>query len=59
MNDYLQSALRGWAALLALAAGVAMPYLLRTSSSSAQSYLQRMSPHYWLAYLALIASFFA
>jgi hypothetical protein len=57
MNDYLQSAFSGWAALLALAAGQAMPYLLRTSSGSTKPYQQRMWPHYWLGYLALLASF--
>lgn len=57
MNEYVQSALSGWVALLVLAAGLAMPYMLRTSSGSEKPFLQRMWPHYWLGYLALIASF--
>jgi len=57
MNGYLQSALSGWVALLALVSGLAMPYLLWASRATTKPYLQRMWPHYWLGYLALLVSF--
>jgi hypothetical protein len=57
MNDYLQTALSGWAGVLLFGSGLAMPYLLRRPPGTKVPYLRRMWPHYWLGYLMLIASF--
>jgi len=62
MNDYLQTALSGWAGVVFFGSGLAMPYLLRRvpgakTRPSTTPYLQRLWPHYWLGYLAFIASF--
>lgn len=56
MNDYLQSALSGWAGVLLFGSGLAMPYFLRRSPGAKLPYLRRMWPHYWLGYLAFFFS---
>jgi hypothetical protein len=57
MNNYLQSAFSGWAAVLLFGTGVAMPFLLHNSLRSSKPFLRRMWPHYWLGYLTFFASF--
>src|SRR5271165_1766793 len=57
MNDYLQTALSGWAGVLLFGSGLAMPYLLRRSPSAKAPYPRRMWPHYWLGYLTFFVSF--
>ncbi|HEY0797374.1 MAG TPA: hypothetical protein VGD64_16495 [Acidisarcina sp.] len=62
MNDYLQTALSGWAGVMLFGSGLAMPYLLRrvpgrNKPASSTPYLRRMWPHYWLGYLAFFVSF--
>jgi len=58
MNNYLQTALSGWAGVFLFGAGLALPYLLRRVPGAQTPYLQRMWPHYWLGYLVFTISFF-
>lgn len=57
MNEYLGTALNGWAGVMFFGAGLMMPYLLRKLPGAKAPYLRRLWPHYWLGYLALIVSF--
>ena len=57
MRDYLQSAFSGWTGVLLFGSGLAMPYLFRRLPGARRPYLARMWPHYWLGYLAFLASF--
>lgn len=56
MNEYLETALNGWAGVMLFGAGLMLPYLLRSVPGAKAPYLQRMWPHYWLGYLALLVS---
>jgi hypothetical protein len=56
MNDYVGTALSGWAGVMLVGSGLAMPYLLRGVSRAKTPYLRRLWPHYWLGYLALLVS---
>lgn len=56
MNEYLGTALNGWAGVMLFGAGLMMPYLLRSSPAVKVPYMRRLWPHYWLGYLALIVS---
>ena len=56
MNDYLQAAFSGWGAVALFGSGLAMPYLLRKTRGANTPYLRRMWPHFWLGYLAFLAS---
>jgi hypothetical protein len=57
MNNYLQTALSGWGAVIFFGSGLAMPYLLRRTGGAKIPYLSRMWPHFWLGYLAFLVSF--
>lgn len=63
---YFASAYAGWLGVIFLGAVAVLPYMLRRSVistrwvillPSAQPYLRRMWPHYWLAYAATGLSF--
>jgi hypothetical protein len=56
MNDYLQTALSGWAGVTLFGSGLAMPYLLRRVPGAKTSLLQRMWPHYWLGHFAFFVT---
>jgi len=56
MNEYLETALSGWAGVIFFGSGLTMPYLLRGVSRDKAPYLRRLWPHYWLGYLALLVS---
>ena len=57
MSGYLQTAFSGWTGALLFGSGLAMPYLFRRLPGAKRPNLGRMWPHYWLGYLALLASF--
>jgi hypothetical protein len=57
MNEYLGTALTGWAGVTLFGAGLMLPYLLRRLPGAKAPYLRRLWPHYWLGYLALLVSF--
>ena len=57
MNNYLQTALSGWAGVLLFGTVLALPYLLRRMPGAKTSYLRRMWPHYWLGYVSFLVSF--
>jgi cytochrome bd-type quinol oxidase subunit 2 len=50
MNDYLRTALSGWAAFLLFVAGLLLPYLIRRTRSRDKPILKRLWPHYWIGY---------
>jgi hypothetical protein len=63
---YFATAVAGWLGVIFLGAVAVLPYMLRRSRlsvklgislPSAQPYLRRMWPHYWLAYAATGLSF--
>lgn len=56
MNEYMETALSGWAGAMLFGSGLTMPYLLRGVSRAKAPYLRRLWPHYWLAYIALLVS---
>ncbi len=57
MNDYLETALSGWAGVILFASGLLVPYLVRRLPAAKTPYVRRLWPHYWLGYLALLVSF--
>ncbi len=53
MSTLIVTAISGWALVLAIAATIALPYLLRRRALGAaerRPVLERLRPHYWLGY---------
>lgn len=49
MNEYVRTALTGWAAFLLCVSSLLLPYLLRWTGGR-KPLVQRLWPHYWIGY---------